>query len=89
MICIYLSSVSFPLTLRSRRDGDKISLSRGAKKVKDVLIDEKIGAIQRRNILVLTDKDDDVLWICGVKKSEKIKNKDCFDIKITLKGNNK
>lgn len=87
--CIYLSSVSFPLTLRSRRDGDKISLSRGAKKVKDVLIDEKIGAIQRQNILVLTDKDDDVLWICGVKKSEKIKNKDCFDIKITLKGNNK
>lgn len=86
---IYIDEDFFPLRLRSRRIGDRILLSSGIKKVKDVLIDEKIGLTKRDSALVLVDKDDDILWICGIKKSEKIKQSRRAEIKISLEGNNK
>merc|ERR1711879_680186 len=58
----------FPLYLRSRKDGDKISLNIGTKKVKDVLIDQKIPMKERNNLILLSNKDS-VLWIPGIKKA--------------------
>lgn len=85
---VYLDSNEFPLRLRNRLDGDKIKLSKGSKKVKDVLIDAKVGITSRMNALVLLNKDNEVLWICGVKKSDSLKEMKGFEIKITLEGNN-
>jgi len=58
----------FPLYLRNRKDGDRMSLAVGTKKVKDILIDQKIPKFDRDNLILLTDKDK-VLWIPIIKKS--------------------
>ncbi|MBN2605402.1 MAG: tRNA lysidine(34) synthetase TilS [Bacilli bacterium] len=58
----------FPLYLRNRKNGDKINLSVGTKKIKDIFIDQKIP-VSRRNNLILVSNEKDVLWIPGIKKS--------------------
>lgn len=67
------NSNNFPLVVRSRKPADKIKLSQGYKKVKDLLIDEKIGILQRKNVLVLEDSSHEILAVWGIKKSEKLK----------------
>lgn len=67
-----------PVILRSRKPGDKIKLTAGEKKVKDLLIDEKIGISKREKILILEDKNQKILAIIGLKKSFYLKEiKDC------------
>ncbi|MCF7926524.1 MAG: tRNA lysidine(34) synthetase TilS [Candidatus Izimaplasma sp.] len=58
----------FPLFLRTRQNGDKMKLTIGTKKVKDVLIDQKIPPSKRDELVVLADEEN-VLWIPGIKKS--------------------
>ena len=66
----------FPLYLRNRKNGDRIKLKEGTKKVKDVLIDQKIPR-SKRDKLVLVADDQIVHWIAGIKKGyqEKHTNK--------------
>lgn len=66
----------FPLKLRTRKDGDKIKLKSGIKKVKDYLIDQKIGILEREDILILEDKDSNVLSIVGLVNSSLTKTCD-------------
>ena len=63
----------FPLYIRQRKNGDKMSLKIGSKKVKDILIDKKIPKSERDRLLVITDGEN-VLWIPGIKKSYQDKN---------------
>ena len=58
----------FPLYIRHRKNGDRISLNVGTKKVKDILIDQKIPKSLRDRIILISN-DTDVLWIPGIKKS--------------------
>lgn len=58
----------FPLYIRQRQNGDRMSLSVGTKKVKDILIDQKIPQSVRDRLLVIAT-DDSVLWIPGIKQS--------------------
>ena len=58
----------FPIYIRQRQNGDKMSLKVGTKKVKDILIDQKIPK-SIRNRLLLIANDHNVLWIPGIKKS--------------------
>ncbi len=76
-----------PIYIRSRQDGDKILLSSGYKKVKDVLIDEKIGVSRRNNILLAVDSNDNVLIIFGVKKSRILDSKNDNNIIIRVEEN--
>ena len=67
-----------PIRIRSRKPGDKILLAVGYKKIKDILIDKKIGILQREKILIF-EKDGEILAIPGIavsKKLQEIKNKD-------------
>lgn len=67
----------FPLYIRQRKDGDKISLKIGTKKIKDIFIDQKIPKSKRNRILLISDEEK-VLWIPGIKKSNQdhsLKNK--------------
>lgn len=68
--------IKLPLKLRTRKNGDVIEVKNlsGAKKIKDILIDEKIPLKKRNNILLLVDANDLVLWIPGIKKSKFDKN---------------
>ncbi len=78
--CIRLntSQLTMPLIVRNRKNGDKIAVKNlnGTKKIKDILIDEKVD-IQKRDIIpILTDSNNNILWIAGLKKSKFAKNKD-------------
>lgn len=61
----------FPLTIRSRRPGDKIKIMglNGSKKVKDILIDEKIPPSVRSVIPMVCDGSGNIVWIPGVRRS--------------------
>jgi tRNA(Ile)-lysidine synthetase-like protein len=51
-----------------------MALKIGSKKVKDILIDQKIPMSLRDKLLVIANKSD-VLWIPGIKKSYQDKAK--------------
>lgn len=57
----------FPLYLRNRKNGDRIKLKDGTKKVKDVLIDQKVPLSKRDKVLLIADENY-VYWIAGLKK---------------------
>lgn len=79
---LWYNSSMFPFILRNRRDGDKITVGNGTKKVKDLLIDEKIPLSLRDKFLLLT-KDEEVLTIFNLRKSSKVlcnKNNDILFI---------
>lgn len=73
--------ISLPLYLRTKADGDKISVKglNGKKKVKNVFIDSKIPIKDRNNWPILVDSNDNILWLPGIKKSKynKDKNEKC------------
>ena len=64
--------IKLPIKVRSRKDGDKISVKNlnGNKKVKDIYIDEKIPREKRKDIPIVTDSNNMILWLPGVKKSK-------------------
>lgn len=64
--------IKLPIKVRSRKDGDKISVKNlnGNKKVKDIYIDEKIPREKRKDIPIVTDSNNTILWLPGVKKSK-------------------
>jgi tRNA(Ile)-lysidine synthase len=63
--------VSFPLTVRPRRSGDRLALLglNGSKKVKDVLIDAKISPDQRGAYPILVDREGCLLGVIGLRPS--------------------
>jgi len=64
--------VTLPLYVRSRRNGDKLSVKGmdGHKKVNDIFIDNKISNKERSVWPVVCDASDNVIWIPGLKKSK-------------------
>lgn len=56
-----------PLFVRNRKPGDRINVfgMQGSKKVKDILIDEKIPPHKRINIPLLIGGDNVIYWIVG------------------------
>ncbi|AJD89401.1 hypothetical protein JMA_00840 [Jeotgalibacillus malaysiensis] len=67
----YVSESFMPLTVRSRRVGDKIRLpdGKGSKKIKDVFIEKKVPLKQRSQHPIVTAADGSVLWIPGLRKA--------------------
>lgn len=82
-------SLSFPLTLRNFKPGDRfIPLGMtGHKKVKDFFIDLKIPPVRRKQIPILL-KDDKIIWVCGYRIDDRFKvTPDTKSIlKITIKA---
>ena len=64
--------IKLPLIIRNRVNGDKMMIKNMSnyKKLKDILIDMKIPKYQRDQLLLLTDSDNNILWIPGLKKSK-------------------
>ena len=80
---LWYNKANFPITIRNRKDGDKIYLNNGYKKVKDILIELKIPSRMRDNLLLAVDKDGEVLCIFGIRKSSLLK--DYKDNNIVIK----
>lgn len=65
------------LKIRSRHDGDRmipIGMT-SEKKVKDILINEKIPK-EKRDTIPLVLYNEEIVWIAGIKGNEKYKNSD-------------
>ena len=58
----------FPLIIRNRANGDRIIIGEGHKKLKDFLIDKKVPLEERDYLLVVTDSNDEILWVVGYYK---------------------
>ena len=67
-----------PIIIRTRRDGDKIKLKPGYKKINDLFIDKKIPQ-EKRDSIILASNDEEVLLAYGVRKSEVLKNNNSKD----------
>lgn len=66
------SCAKFPLYVRTRSDGDRMSWKglAGTKKLKDIFIDEKIPRERRDTWPLVTDKDGEILWLIGLRKGK-------------------
>ncbi|WP_443863152.1 tRNA lysidine(34) synthetase TilS [Fusobacterium ulcerans] len=65
------------LKIRSRKDGDRIIPigMTSEKKVKDILINEKVPK-EKRDTIPLVLYNEGIVWIAGIKGNEKYKNSD-------------
>lgn len=86
------NELSLPLIIRNVKKEDYIEVKNlnGRKKVTKIFIDEKIKKEERINYPVLTDSNNTILWIPGIKKSKfDCYNKENYDIiiKYTKKEN--
>ena len=71
------ADISLPLTVRTRKIGDKICLKGlgGTKKIKDIFINEKISVDDRDLWPIVEDALGRIVWIPGLKKSKFDKKK--------------
>ncbi|PPA68550.1 tRNA lysidine(34) synthetase TilS [Jeotgalibacillus proteolyticus] len=67
-----LSQTAWPLTVRTRKDGDRIELKGldGPKKIKKIFIDEKVPVDLRGQWPIITDASGRVLWIPGMRTAK-------------------
>lgn len=80
------NNIALPLYIRNKKDGDIIYLygTEGKKKIKDIFIESKIPLAKRKTYPIVTDANDNVLWIPNIKKSKyNVKNNEFYDIILT------
>lgn len=87
------TNLVFPISIRNRKDGDKIKLSYGYKKIKDLMIDKKIIKEKRDEMPIFIDGNNEIMWVFNIAKSQKVQEqKDRSDIYLILEekiyGNN-
>ena len=58
------------LLFRTRRPGDFMELPAGHKKIKDILIDDKVPRAKRDELLLLADGSE-ILWLVGKRRSSR------------------
>ena len=56
----------FPMTVRSRRPGDRVHLTGGTHKVQDLMVDAKIPRSERDRVPLVVAADGQILWVIGV-----------------------
>ena len=66
------NDIKLPITIRTRKFGDRISVKgmNGKKKVKDIFIENKVDKSKRDIWPIVVDALDNILWIPGLKKSK-------------------
>ena len=68
-----LDRLSLPLSIGSRRSGERIrpfGMGGGSKKLKKVFLEKRVPKSRRDEIPVIRDAGGRVLWVCGVVRSE-------------------
>lgn len=64
--------ITLPIKIRTRKNGDRMLVKNlnGTKRIKNIFIDEKIPIAKRGEIPIVTDSNNTILWLPGVKKSK-------------------
>src|SRR5699024_9297206 len=86
-----VEQVSFPLHIRTRQAGDRMTWKglNGSKKIKDIFIDAKIPSHKRYSWPIVTDNNGKILWLVGLKKRDlktSEKNETWIQLKYHQKG---
>ena len=75
--------LTLPLYVRTRKEGDKMIVKNmdSPKKVKDIFINSKLSKEERDTQPIVVDKEGNIIWLPGIKKSkfDKAKNEN-YDI---------
>lgn len=85
--CFYTNlKLGDTLIVRGRKDGDKIIPTgmKGAKKLKEIFINEKIGK-EKRDSIPLIVHNDNIVWIAGVRGNEKYNSTEKRCIKLSVR----
>lgn len=82
--------IVLPLHIRSRKPGDRMTWKglAGSKKVKDIFIDEKVHRKERDTWPIVTDHNNEILWLIGLRKGRQIENNKGPFIKLIFKKGN-
>jgi tRNA(Ile)-lysidine synthase len=82
------SALSFPLTIRPWQAGDKFMPlgMKGFKKVSDFLIGIKMPLHEKKNVMVLVNGNQDIIWVVGYRVDEryKISNRSKLVLKLSV-----
>lgn len=76
---IGLTKDDFPITIRSFRNGDRIKIKTGTKKVNRIFIDKKIPDSLRKTWPIVVNKEGTIVLIPHI-----IKNFDYFNVKVNV-----
>jgi tRNA(Ile)-lysidine synthase len=71
-----VSKLHFPLKIRGWRKGDTfkpLGMNGKSKKLKDFFNDLKLSLFDKERIRILTDSDDNIIWIIGLRPDERFK----------------
>ncbi|MFH1868221.1 MAG: tRNA lysidine(34) synthetase TilS [Candidatus Omnitrophota bacterium] len=70
-----MDKLKMPLKLRYRYPGDRMRPfgMRSHKKISDIFIDEKIPLSRRKNVPLVVSSDGDLIWLCGMRMSDKFR----------------
>ncbi|HEX6593225.1 MAG TPA: tRNA lysidine(34) synthetase TilS [Bacillota bacterium] len=87
-----VDQISFPLHIRTRQPGDRMTWKglNGSKKIKDIFIDEKIPLHERHSWPIVTDNTGTILWLVGLKKRKQPSSKEntsWIQLTYSKKGN--
>ncbi len=65
-------NIKLPLHVRSRLPKDKMYIKNlnGSKTIKKIMIDEKVPLDERNAYPIVTDDENNILWLPGIKKSK-------------------
>jgi tRNA(Ile)-lysidine synthase len=63
------NGLRFPLLVRARRPGDRISLRGGSRPLKKVLMESRVPSLERGRIPVVADAEGRLLWVAGVARA--------------------
>ena len=75
------NNLVFPLHIRPRKNGDEIESISGTKKISRVFIDLKVSKDIRDYIPIITDNNDNILWVYDYIKSKSVfSQKEAFNI---------
>lgn len=69
-IAVAVSPGHYPLMFRGWRDGDRIRLAGGTRKLKKLFGDRRIPVSERARLPVLADRSGNILWVEGLATAE-------------------
>lgn len=90
-IALDSNELKMPLKIRTRKNGDFIEILNlnGKKKINDIFIDMKVPKSKRDGYPIVTDSNNTIIWVPGLKKSKFAKAKgEKYDIILSCKEKN-
>jgi tRNA(Ile)-lysidine synthase len=72
---LQFDQVDLPLTVRSRRIGDRIKPlgAPGTRRIQDLLVDRKVPAAERDRVPIVEDHSGRIVWVAGVAIAERVR----------------